>query len=99
MQEKPKDSKVKPTRRKANERWFYEPVFGPEVTKTTQAVARKVCKEVEMGDKEDKKLLEADFLQNQQIFDVTDQSQASLSSEKDENCVSENSQGKLPVLT
>ncbi len=95
VQEKTIDSKVKPTRRKANERWYYEPVFGPEVTKTTQAVARKVCKEVEVNDKKDKKLPEADF---PQFFDVADQSQASFNFEKDKNCVSEDNQGKLPVF-
>jgi hypothetical protein len=105
VQEKAQDSKVKPARRKANERWFYEPVFGPEVTKTTQAVARKVCKEVEMGVKEvmltDLKKsaeLEVDFLQNHQFFDATDQSPSNINSKKDENYVSDDSQGKLSVF-
>ncbi len=51
VKEKAQGSEDKSARRKANERWFYEPVFEPEVTKTIQAVARKGGKEVEVGPK------------------------------------------------
>jgi hypothetical protein len=98
VREKPKDSKVEATKRKANERWTYVTVPEPEATKTTQAVARKVCKEVEMDVKEDKKFFEAEKGENHQFFDLPDQLELSPVFEKEKNGTSGKSQEKLPVF-
>jgi hypothetical protein len=97
-------------RRRANERWFYEPVLGPDTAEVKQAVVKSVSNDLKVGDKDDLELFETKMddkgdsslskekvLENCQIFYLSDQSKWNFTVEKEKNNVSERTDEKLPV--